>query len=373
MEKKTAYIYDESSFWHDTGNGALFIPSGGFVEPDSYVESPASKRRVNNLLERCGMMKQLEVITPRPATRKEIEYYHTEEYINRIKALSDGFGGDAGDGYTPFGKGSYEIALLSAGAAITGVEAVMEERVKNAYVMSRPAGHHAEADCGRGFCIFNNVVVAAEYAKQIYGLNRIMILDWDVHHGNGTENAFYNDPSTLFISLHQEYNFPQDRGFAEHIGEGEGLGFNINIPLPPGTSNEGYIHAFERVIIPVANEFKPELIIVSAGQDSSIYDPLSRMMVNSEGFRQMTDLVKGIADRHCNGRIVICHEGGYSTAYVPFCTLAIIESLSGLNSGVEDPFRIFHTNMLPIHRLMDHQKAYVDNVVELISPYWNLD
>ncbi|KXH84148.1 acetoin utilization protein [Sporosarcina sp. HYO08] len=371
--KRTAYIYDESYFWHNTGHGALFIPAGGYVEPDSYVESPESKRRVKNLLDRCGLIKELDVINPRHASKEEIGYYHTPEYINKIKSLSDSGGGDAGDSYTPFGKGSYEIASLSAGGAITGVDVVMEGRVKNAYVMSRPAGHHAEADCGRGFCIFNNVVIAAEHARKKYGINRIMILDWDVHHGNGTESAFYNDPNTLFVSLHQEYNFPSDRGFAEHIGEEAGIGYNVNIPLHPGTSNAGYIYAFEKLIVPIANRFKPELIIVSAGQDASIYDPLSRMMVTTKGYKEMTEIVKGIANRHCNGKLVFCHEGGYSTAYVPFCTLSIIESLSEIDSGVEDPFGIFHANMPVIDRLMDHQKESVDKVVELLSPYWNLD
>lgn len=370
MKKKTAYIYDESYFWHDTGTGALFVPAGGFVEPDRYVESPESKRRVKNLLDRSGFSKKLEVMTPRPATREEIQYYHTAEYVDKIKRLSDAGGGDAGDSATPFGKGSFEIALLSAGGGITAVDAVMKEEVRNAYVMSRPAGHHAEEDCGRGFCIFNNAVIAAKYAQQKYGLERIMILDWDVHHGNGTETAFYNDPSVLFISVHQEYNFPTDRGFVEDIGEGEGKGFNINIPLPTGTSNKGYLYAFEKVIVPVADQFKPELIIVSAGQDPNIYDPLSSMMVTSDGFRKMTEITKGIAERHCNGKMIAIHEGGYSTAYVPFCTLAILEEMSELDSGVEDPFNVFFTNMVPIKRLMEHQKDVVHNVMETISPYW---
>lgn len=206
----------------------------------------------------------------------------------------------------------------------------MKGKARNVYSLNRPPGHHAEREFGMGFCLFNNIAIAAQYAREKYGLKRILIIDWDVHHGNGTENSFYNDSDILFVSLHQEFNFPADRGFAEDVGEGNGQGFNINIPLPAGTGNAGYLYAFEEVIVPIADQFRPELVLISAGQDASVFDPLAQMMVTADGFGKLASIVKGIAERHCNGRLVACHEGGYSAPYVPFCTLRVIEALRGL-------------------------------------------
>lgn len=372
METKTAFLYDERYFWHDTGSSVLFLPPGDYLQPDGTAESPESKRRVKNLLEMSGYLKHLEVLHPRAATKEEVAAFHTISYIERIKAMSDSGGGDAG-GFTPFGKGSYEIALLSAGGAITAVDAVMQGKVTNAYALTRPPGHHAEADSGAGYCIFNNVAVAAHYARKQYGLTRIMILDWDVHHGNGTEDAFYADPNTLFFSLHQENNFPNDRGYVEHIGEGAGKGFTVNIPLPAGTSNAGYLYAFDKVVLPIAEQFKPELILISAGQDANCYDPLARMMVTADCFGEMMKRIKQVAERHCGGRVVACHEGGYSTAYVPFCTMRVIEALRGIESGIEDPFwAISLKNMPRIIQLLHHQKEQIDQVAKVQADFWKL-
>lgn len=369
MKKQTGFICDESYFWHDTGNGALFLRPGGWVETDIHSENPATKRRVKNLLEKSGFIKQLKQIEPREATREEVEAVHTSAYVDKVKRLSDQYGGDAGMAAI-VGTGSYEIAMLSAGGAITGVDAVMKGQVNNVYVLTRPPGHHAEKEMGMGFCLFNNIAIAAHYARKTYGLKRVMIIDWDVHHGNGTENAFYDDDEVLFISLHQELNFPPNRGLVSDVGEGVGKGYNVNIPLPAGTGNAGYLHAFERVIVPLADQFQPELILISAGQDPSAFDPLARMMVTAEGFGQMAQCVKDLAAKHCGGRLVACHEGGYSAAYVPVCTLRVIEGMSGLQSSVtEDPFQL-GLESLPTHMLLDHQKNAVEEAIKIQSDYW---
>ncbi|WP_102346060.1 class II histone deacetylase [Bacillus sp. Marseille-P3661] len=367
---KTGFICDESYFWHNVGTGALMLRAEGYLEPDIYAENPSTKRRIKNLLERSGFINELEVLKPRYATRNEIEYFHTPEYIDRVKELSDTTGGDAGV-HAIVGKGTYEIAKLSVGGALTGIDAVMEGKVKNAYALIRPCGHHAEKDQGLGFCIFNNAVIAAHYAREKYGLKRIMIIDWDVHHGNGIEHAFYDDPNILFFSLHQHGTIPPGGGNAEDIGEGPGKGYNVNIPLPAGTGNAGYLYALENIVVPIADEFMPELVIVSAGQDPSIYDPLGRMQVTAEGFYKMASIVKGIADRHCNGRLVACHEGGYSSTYVPFCTLKVIECLSGLESGVEDPFQSIF-NELPENKVSFDQSEAVDKVRKIQSEFWRV-
>lgn len=364
---KTGYIYDESYFWHDNGSGTLYLPSSGYMERDVFVEDPLTKRRVNNLLERCGLMWDLERIRPRTATKAEIELFHTAEYIEKVKTLSDTTGGDAGD-HAIVGRGSYEIALLSTGGALTAVDTVMDGTVDNVYALTRPPGHHAEADKGIGFCIFNNVAIAAKYAREKYGLERILVLDWDVHHGNGTEKAFYDDPNVMFMSIHQDLSFPNNTGFAVDVGEGAGRGYNINIPLPPGTGNAGYLEVFETIIRPIADEFKPQLVIISAGQDPSMFDPLGRMNVSAAGFGKWTEVMKEIAAKHCEGKLVLCHEGGYSNGYVPFCTLRIIEALREIKTGVEDPFDV---EGYP-DKVYDTQQQAIDYVKEIQSEFWRL-
>lgn len=365
----TGYIYDESYFWHDNGSGTIYLSSGGYLEKDVFVEDPLTKRRINNLLHRCGMMKNLHVMEPRTATREEIEYFHTPSYVDKVKHLSDTTGGDAGD-HAIVGRGSYEIALLSTGGAITAVDAVMNGDVDNVYALTRPPGHHAEADFGIGFCLFNNVAIAAKHAKKEHGLNRILVLDWDVHHGNGTEKAFYDDKDIAFISIHQDLSFPNNTGFKEDVGEGDGEGYNINIPLPPGTGDAGYIEAFESIIAPIVDEFQPELILISAGQDPGMFDPLGRMMMTAEGFRDLTKIMMDLAAKHCDGKIVFCHEGGYSNGYVPFCTLRIIEQLTGINTDVIDPFA--EGSQGYPDKVYDNQKEAINEVIDVQKQYWNL-
>lgn len=362
--KKTGFICHESYFWHHTGSGAMMAPVGGWIEADVHSENPATKRRVKNLLERSGFIEQLETISPRMATKEEIELNHSSEYISRVKELSNTTGGDAGE-MAIVGPDSYEIALLSTGGALTAVDAVMAGKVENVYALTRPPGHHAEKEKGMGFCLFNNVAIAAKYARKKYGVERVLILDWDVHHGNGTESSFYDDPNVLFISLHQEYTFPTGRGLVEHVGEGDGKGYNINIPLPAGTGNKGYLNILEQIVTPVADQFQPQLILISAGQDASKFDPLGRMIVDAEGYKQMTWIMKQLAEKHCNGRLIAVHEGGYSTAYVPFCTLKIIEGLSGLDSKVTDPFPDVHK--APLY---SNQKEAIDQVIKVHSEFW---
>jgi len=359
---KTAFIYDESFFWHNAGAGALFEPADKYIQENGSVESPESKRRVKNLLERSELIGELELIRPIAATQEQLEYYHTKEHIQRVKEYSKIGGIDCGDSAI-VGKGSYEIAALSTGAAIQAVKSVVEKQVKNAYVLTRPPGHHAMADEGMGFCIFNNVVIAARYAQKELGLKKIAIVDWDAHHGNGTEDAFYEDDSVLFISLHQDNLEPIGRGQTGQNGRGKGVGFTKNIPLPVGSGDAVYQYAFEKHVLPAIVEFQPELILVSAGQDASIFDPLARMMLSADGYAYMAKTIKKLAEKVCDGRLVCLHEGGYSEEYVPFCTHAIIEELSGVETDVEDPF-IYAMAGTGFDKMNDYQRNWVDNLYQ---------
>ena len=352
---KTAFVCDESYFWHNSGGGALF-EQGKFIEELEPIENPLSKRRVKNLLERSGLMRKLVQIYPEMASDEQLKWFHTKEYIDLVRTLSDGAGGLCGDA-THVGQGSFEIAKMSVGGAIAAVKAVVkDDDIASAYALTRPPGHHAQADSGAGFCIFNNAVIAAKYAQKELGVKKIAIIDWDAHHGNGVEDAFYEDDTVLFVSLHQEGYDPVDRGLHTDNGKGKGKGFNINIPLPAGSGDAVYAYAFEQIVSPAVKKFAPELIIVCAGQDANFFDPLARMMVTTEGYRQITRAVKELCTK-----VVCLHEGGYCPTYVPFCTHAIIEELSNIKTEVTDPY-LESMAGTAYNKLLPHQKERIDSI-----------
>jgi len=333
----TGFVFHELYLWHDTGHAALFFTPGLTVQPGEHAENPETKRRMKNLLEVSEITEHLSILKPRRATEDELARFHTRAHIERIAKMSAAGGGEASE-HTPFGPGSYEIAQLAAGGAIVAMDAVLSGGAKNAYALIRPPGHHALADLGMGFCLFANAVVAIHHGRAVHGLGRVAVIDWDVHHGNGTQAAFYSDPDVLTISIHQDNLFPTNSGGLAERGEGKGLGYNLNIPLPPGCGNGAYLEAVRRVVLPALDRYRPELIVVACGFDASGADPLGRMMVSSEGFREMTAMVMAAADRLCGGRIVMTHEGGYSASYVPYCGLAVLETLSGVRTEIADPF-----------------------------------
>ena len=337
----TGFVFEELYMWHDTGFGAEFYRPSLTIEPGLlHSENPASKRRFRNLLDVAGLLPHLTHVRATPADEGQIGRFHTRDYINRIKQMSAAGGGDAGE-LTPFATGSFEIALLSAGGAIAALDAILSGQVKNAYALVRPPGHHAERDRGRGFCIFGNVAVAIMHGQVTRGLGRVAVVDWDVHHGNGTQQAFYDRNDVLTISLHQDNLYPTASGAISDRGIGVGEGCDINIPLPPGSGNGAYYAAFDRAVIPALRRFKPELIVVASGFDAGALDPLGRMMLHSDCYRTMTEKLMAVADEVCQGRLLLCHEGGYSAAHVPFCGLAVMEQLAGYRSSVADPFLEF--------------------------------
>ena len=335
--RRTGWVYHEAYMWHDPGRMRAFDPSmRRWLQAWEHYESPETKRRLNNLLEYVDFSEELVPLKPRAANFEQVTRFHTPEYFEKIREMSEADGGEAGEGAT-FSHGGFEIALLAAGGTITAVDAVLDREIDNAYALVRPPGHHAERDRGRGFCIFGNVAIAGMHALADRGLARIATLDWDVHHGNGTQQAFYDRNDALTISIHQEQWYPRDSGTMQETGEDDGDGYNINIPLPPGSGHGAYVATIEQVVVPALRAFKPDLILVPSGFDGGMYDPLGRMMAYSETFREMTGLLLETADELCEGRLVLSHEGGYSPTYVPFCGLAVVEELSGKTSGAADP------------------------------------
>ena len=306
-------------------------PSGA-----GHAESPETKRRFKNLLQVSGLWNHLAVRGAAPVTEDILALVHDAGYLKKFKEISDAGGGNAGH-YSPFGQGSYEIALLSAGLVRQGVDDVLTRAVDNAYVLSRPPGHHCLPDASMGFCLLANIPLAIEAARARHGDLRVAVVDWDVHHGNGTEAIYYDRADTLTISLHQEACFPLDTGAAQDRGRGAGLGFNLNIPLLPGGGHRAYLDAFELLVLPALAAFKPDLIVVASGLDANGVDPLARMLAHPGTYRAMTRALMDAAADLCGGRLVCVHEGGYSEMYVPFCGHAIVEELTGLTISVGDP------------------------------------
>lgn len=340
---KTGFYFDEKCMWHTGQLHVGTFPVGGWVQPPNasgLAESPDTKRRLRSLLDASGLLAQLDQRTAPLAREEDLLRVHPRDYLDRFKRLSDAGGGDMGEQAT-FGPGGYEIARQSAGLAIAGVDAVLAGEIANAYILSRPPGHHCLKDFGMGFCMLANVAIAVEAAITKHKLTRVAVLDWDVHHGNGPEAIFLDRPDVLTISVHQENCFPVNSGAASQRGTGPGKGYNLNVPLLPGGGDQAYRDAFELVIMPALRRYQPELIVVASGLDANCLDPLARMMLYSESFRWMMASVMEVADECCDGRIAVVHEGGYSESYVPFCGHALIEQLANITTQVVDPMLEF--------------------------------
>ncbi|MBL8267385.1 class II histone deacetylase [Steroidobacter sp.] len=362
---RTGFVFEELYLWHHTGAAAGVMPPGLAVEPGQHVESPEAKRRFRNLLEVSGLSDSLQRLRAEPVDESYLARFHTRDYIQCIKELSAAGGGDAGV-LTPFGRGSFDIALLSAGGTRRAVEAVIAGQVRNAYALVRPPGHHAERDRGRGFCLFGNIALAAMHARAQLGVGRVAIVDWDVHHGNGTEQAFYEERDVLTVSTHQDRLFPRDSGDVASNGAGAGAGYNMNVPLPPGSGEGAYIAAFERVVIPALQRFKPELIMVASGFDAGGLDPMGRMQLHSDSYRRLTAILMAAANDLCNGRLVFSHEGGYSPWQAPYCGLAVMEELSGVRTRIVDPF-LEMVQGWGQQGLQPHQSLAIDAAIPLLD------
>jgi len=354
----TGLVWHESYWRHDPGAGAGVLPAGPWVPPGEPVDSAEPKRRLKALLDASGFTAKLHPIEAREATHGQLARVHTRGYLARVREASAAGGGEVGP-MARIGAGGYAIAALAAGGVIAAIDAVLARRVDNAYAFVRPSGHHATADAGMGFCVFSNAAIGALHALEQHGLARVALVDWDVHHGNGAQAVFWNDPRALTVSLHQDGTFPRHTGSVAERGEGRGAGTNLNIPLPPGCSGAAYRAAFERVILPALERFRPELIVVPCGYDAGFQDPLSRMMLGPEDFRWMAETIAAAARSLCQGRLVLCQEGGYSASTVPFLGLPVFEALSGMSSGVPNPVaELFAT--IPHRGLLAHQEAAVE-------------
>ncbi|KPK82957.1 MAG: histone deacetylase [Phycisphaerae bacterium SM23_33] len=282
--------------------------------PGSHPESPQRLSAIVQGLEESGLLGQLVKLTPREAPPQWLTTIHAPEYVARVQTICR-----RGDSYldspdTPISASSYDVAVKAVGGVLSAVDAVVAGKVRNAFCAVRPPGHHALRDRAMGFCIFNNVAIAARYAQKQHGLGKVLIVDWDVHHGNGTQAAFYDDPTVFYFSVHRQPPFYPGTGKAAEKGQGKGEGLCLNVPLPAGSTDADYRKVFQEKLRPAALAFQPDFVLISAGFDAHADDPLGEMKLSARAFADLTRIVKAIADECCQGRLVSVLEGGYTPA-----------------------------------------------------------
>lgn len=361
MSSSIAYITDELCFWHDPGNYALMLKPGGFIEPyNRHIENADPKRRLHNLIQQSGLVHSLQVMQARDAQVHELTRLHSPSYVAKVEQIALAGGGDTGIG-APISSNGWSAARRSAGCALTAVDAVMQGQAQMAYALTRPPGHHAEPDQGMGFCVFANAALAAAHAIEAHGLERVAIVDWDVHFGNGTQKCFENRRDVLTISVHQQAGYLFVKGESDELGKDAGAGYNINVPLPPGCGFGAYRESFEKIVLPALDLYRPQLIIVACGYDAGRFDPLGRMMLDGVAFRWMTDAVMAMARKHAQGRVVMTHEGGYCPVSVPFWGLSVLEQMTGQKTEAVCPFTGQHDQM-PAQKLQAEQAQLIQSL-----------
>lgn len=275
-----------------------------------HPESPARLVSIMERLHRSGLIKEIAVIEPRPAVEEDILLIHSKDHLETIKnAWNEGYESITPD--TPISEESFRVAMLGVGGVLTGIDSIMAGEINNGMALVRPPGHHATPEQAMGFCLFNNVAIGARHIQKRHGLKRVLIVDWDLHHGNGTQEAFYDDPSVLYFSTHQYPHYP-GTGSLHETGEGDGKGFTINAPMRAGTSPEDFLKKFRDAMFERALEFSPDFILISAGFDAHRDDPLGDLLLTEDSYAEMTRIVLDIADKRCNGRVLSSLEGGYS-------------------------------------------------------------
>jgi acetoin utilization deacetylase AcuC-like enzyme len=300
-------------------------------ETGPHPESPERLRTVQRVLSETGTLHDWDVRSPRPVAAEQLHRVHPATYMESVRRFAESGGGRI-ETDTVVSPASYDVALRAAGAGVEAVDAVLGENARAAVCLVRPPGHHAGASTPMGFCLFNNVAVAAEHARASHGLSRVLIVDWDVHHGNGTQDLFYESPAIWFLSVHR-WPFYPGTGAADETGAGAGRGTTFNLPLPFGTSRKEYRERFHTLLRDAADRCRPELVLISAGFDAHAADPIGSLGLESEDFTDLTRLVRDVADQHCGGKIVSVLEGGYN---VEKLAESVVCHLNALRERIRD-------------------------------------
>jgi acetoin utilization deacetylase AcuC-like enzyme len=350
LSRKTGIVKDTRYLRHGTGYG--------------HPESPQRLEAIYAMLDTPPMKGCFTEIAPRYAEIREIEMIHRPSHIDRVMSTA-GKAHCMLDPDTETSPESCDVARLAAGGLCNAVDSVVSGQTDNAFAFVRPPGHHAEADAAAGFCIFNNIAIAAMHALEKHGLKRVLIIDWDLHHGNGTQHSFFTDKRVLYFSTHQFPAYPGTGGI-EEIGTGAGMGYTVNVPLRPGADDSQYVRVFRRILQPVALAYKPELILVSAGFDIYHRDPLGAMRVTPRGFALLTRIIMDIADRCCGGRVVLVLEGGYDIDGLVASVKAVLNELCEAN-------RVPEAELADVEKTAEASTdAVIARVIDQINPLWRV-
>jgi acetoin utilization deacetylase AcuC-like enzyme len=309
---RTGLVYHPDYLLHDTGPG--------------HFERAARLEAIMDGLQGAPLYQDLIAIEPGPASLEAIERVHSPEYVRHVQEVCEGGYDYLDSPDTPVSPRSYHAALLAAGGGLAAVDAVMAGRIDNAFCAVRPPGHHAERAMAMGFCLFNNVAVGVRHLQEVHGLSKVLVVDWDVHHGNATQHTFEDDENVFYFSVHQWPLYP-GTGARSERGAGAGRGTTLNVPMGPGSGDEEYLRAMRNELMPAAERFDPQFVLLSAGFDAHQDDPLSATRVTSSGYGQMTRCVLQIASRCCRGRVVSMLEGGY---HLPALVESVLEHVAAL-------------------------------------------
>ena len=327
---------------------------------DWHPERPERLEKIYARLEEEDLAPLLKVLAPREATFEELAWNHAPEYIKTIQQTA-GQDHVQLDPDTATSPDSYEAAIKAVGAQFVGLDAIFEGQVNYVFALVRPPGHHAEYNRAMGFCLFNNVALAAHYAMKRLGCERVLIVDWDLHHGNGTQWSFYEDPRVVYFSTHQFPYYP-GTGRVEEIGRGEGTGYTVNVPLSAGCGDLEYATVYRKVLVPVVRQFKPQVILISAGFDIYFGDPLGGMSVTPVGVAYLTRLIKELAQEVCDNRILLTLEGGYSLQGLSDCTAAVLFELAGKS--------VIHLDRLEDLNCKDASLEVLARVKAVLEKFW---
>ncbi|KAG9129004.1 hypothetical protein Leryth_014764 [Lithospermum erythrorhizon] len=361
-------FWHEGMLEHDTGKGVF--DSGidpGFL--DVLEKHPENEDRIKNMLsilKRGPIAPLISWHSGRLATISELLLFHTQEYINELLETDKSGAKEICHG-TFLNSGSWDAALLAAGTAILAMKHILEGKGKFSYALVRPPGHHAQPSRADGYCFINNAGLAVKLALNS-GCEMVAVIDIDVHYGNGTAEGFYNSDRVLTISLHMNHgswgpSHPQN-GTVDELGEGNGLGYNLNIPLPNGTGDKGYGYAMTELVVPAIENFKPDMVVLVIGQDSSAFDPNGRQCLTMDGYREIGRSVRALAEKHCNGRVLIVQEGGYHVTYSAYCLHATLEGVLNVPAPLlSDPIAYYPEDDSFSANVIDAIKNYhLDNV-----------
>jgi acetoin utilization deacetylase AcuC-like enzyme len=338
--RRATVLWHADALLHETGEGVFEHPPSPLIEvPELHPENEVRVRNIRSALGNGPIAAHLDWRDGRHATAEELAWLHDPAYVAEVARFAAS-GGGLLSGATVVGPGSWPAALAAAGTAIEATRAVLDGDAGVAYALVRPPGHHAMPAATDGYCLFNNTGLAAEAAVRA-GVERVAVIDWDVHHGNGTQECFYRRPDVLTISLHMPHGPWSDAhrqtGSRLEAGLGAGTGFNVNVEMPFGSGDAAYTAAMQRVVAPLLELHRPGLIVVACGQDANQFDPNGRQLLSMAGFRRLGELVAGLADAHCGGRLVLVQEGGYARSYSALCMHATLEGVLGTGELLADP------------------------------------